>query len=184
MAKKKQNTELKIDFGCGPNKLEGHIGVDKIKFKGVDVVLDAGKDKFPWDDNSVDEAYSAHFLEHLNSTERCHFFNELFRILKKGAKFQMICPYWGSTRAYGDPTHQWPPISEMFFSYLNKDWRLMQAPHTDKSNWSLGYDCDFDFTWGYGLHPMIAQRNQEFQQFAVNFYKEAAQDIHATLIKR
>lgn len=183
MSKKKKNAELKLDFGCGTRKQDGFIGVDKIAFKGVDVVLDVGKEPFPWDDNSVDEAYASHFVEHLTSSERIHFFNELYRVLKKDAKATIICPYWGSSRAYGDPTHRWPPVGEYTFSYLNKEWRSKEAPHTDIKNWDDGYSCNFDATWGYGMHMMLASRNQEFQQFAINFYKEAAQDIHATLIK-
>lgn len=184
MAKKKKTDELKLDFGCGPNKLEGFTGVDRIKFKGVDIVWDATVPNYPFEDKSVTEINASHFIEHLTAQQRVLFFNECDRILKPEGKITIICPYWGSTRAYGDPTHQWPPISEMFFTYLNRKWRLEQAPHTDKSFDPLGYDCNFETTWGYGLHPMVSTRNQEFQQFAVNFYKEAAQDIHATLIKR
>src|SRR5262245_36420082 len=78
---------LKLDFGCGPNKKEGFIGVDTIKFDKVDLVLDIGKAKWPWKDNSVDEAHASHFLEHLTAEERIHFVNELYRVLKVNAKF-------------------------------------------------------------------------------------------------
>ena len=81
-------------------------------------------------------------------------------------------------RAYGDLTHQWPPVSEFWFYYLNAEWRKVNAPHND------GYTCDFDATWGYSLHPSLNVRNVEYQQFALNAHKEAAQDIVATLTKR
>jgi hypothetical protein len=87
-------------------------------------------------------------------------------------------PHWASCRAYGDLTHQWPPVSEFWFYYLGKDWRAANAPHND------GYTCDFDATWGYTLHQEIAARNQEYQIHAMNFFKEAAQDIVATLTKK
>ena len=72
----------------------------------------------------------------------------------------------------------------MWFYYLSREWRAKNAPHTDKEHWPLGFDCDFEATWGYGLHASLLTRNVEFQQFALNFYREAAQDIHATLTKR
>ena len=182
----------KLDLGCGPNKKEGFIGLDRIAFPGVDHVLHLGVDPFPFEDGSVDEVYASHFVEHLNAIERCQLFNEAYRIMKPGAKFEVIVPHWGSSRAYGDPTHQWPPIGEMWFYYLKREWRLgdkdknltANAPHTDKSNWPLGYDCDFDATWGYSQHPAFVTRNAEFQQFAMSFYREGVQDIHATLTRR
>src|SRR4029450_1928126 len=97
-------------------------------------------------DGSVEEAHASHFVEHLNATQRIHFVNELYRVLIPGAKCQIIVPSWSSCRAYGDLTHQWPPISEFWFYYLSKDWRAQNAPHNDF------YQCDFDVTWGYGLH--------------------------------
>lgn len=123
-------------------------------------------------------------MEHLTATERVHFVNELYRVLTLNATCAIIVPHWASNRAYGDPTHQWPPVSEMWFYYLKRDWRAGNAPHTDKARWAEGFDCDFECTWGYGMHQTLTQRNVDFQQFALTFYKEAAQDTHATLTKR
>lgn len=175
---------MRIDIGCGPNKAEGFIGLDQHPFDGVDHVLILGRERLPFDDDTVDEARMSHFLEHLAARERCQLLNELHRVMKTGAQCAVICPHWASSRAYGDPTHQWPPIGEMFWYYLKREWRDQNAPHTDAKHWPDGYACDFEATWGYGMHPMLTTRNAEFQQFAMNFYKEAAQDLHATLTKR
>jgi hypothetical protein len=173
---------LKLDIGCGKNKREGFTGVDQFKMDGVDIVMDVRK-KWPWKDGSVEEVHCSHFVEHLTGVERVHFCNELYRVMKKDAKASIITPHWCSNRAYGDFTHQWPPVSEMWFYYLSKDWRESQAPHTD-SRWNKdGYSCNFACTWGYSLHPSIANRNQEYQQDALTFKKEAAQDIIATMVK-
>ena len=177
MAKKKEAPPLKLDLGCGPNKREGFTGVDRRQFEGkVDVVRDLSKGKWPWKDSSVDEAHCSHMLEHLTWPERVHFLNELHRVLKKGAKCQVIIPHWASSRYYGDPTHQ-SPISEFAFFYLNAEWRKANAPHT-------GYRCDFDATWGYNLHPALAVWVPERQQEAVQWFKESCQDILATLTKK
>ena len=174
--KKKKEESLKLDFGCGKNPREGFQGVD-IKNFGQPFVVDLTK-KWPWKDSSVDEAHASHFIEHLDAGERIHFVNELFRVLKVGGKIQVIAPHWASCRAYGDLTHKWPPVSEFWFYYLSKDWRAVNAPHND------GYKCDFDVTWGYSLHPLLSARNAEFQQNAIQFSKEAAQDVIATFVKR
>ncbi len=174
---------MKLDFGCGKNKREGFEGVDSIKFDGVDHVVDL-TGKWPWEDNSVEEAHTSHFIEHLKAEERIHFANELYRVLKPGAKCQIVVPHWASCRAYGDMTHQWPPVSEFWFYYLSKDWRKANAPHDDVEFNRKGYSCNFESTWGYSMNPVLMSRNQEYQTYALQNHKEAAQDIIATLTKK
>lgn len=175
---KEEETPLKIDLGCGKNKQAGYLGVDRIKFDGVDVVLDIAKEKWPWKDNSVDQVHCSHFVEHLDVVERVHFVNELHRVLKSKASAQIIVPHWASCRAYGDLTHKWPPVSEMWFYYLSKVWREQNAPHNDM------YVCDFEVTWGYGMKPELMSRNEEYKAYAMNNYKEAVTDIIATFAKK
>ena len=173
----------RLDLGCGGRKKEGFIGVDQYPMEGVDVVLNIGVDPWPWEDGTVEEIHASHFLEHLTAMQRVHFMNEAYRVMKDGAKATIITPHWASNRAYGDFTHQWPPVAEMFFYYLKRAWRETQAPHTDKKWNPQGYDCDFDATWGYSFGPELAARHQDHVQFALQNYKEAAQDLHASLIK-
>lgn len=183
--KKKDVKLLKLDFGCGPNIRDGFEGVDQHSFDGkVTHVLDIKKTPWPWADNSVEEAHASHFLEHLTSLERCAFANELHRVLMPKGKATIIVPHWASCRAYGDPTHQWPPVSEMWFYYILQSWRDQNAPHTDAKLLKGGFTCDFDATWGYSMRQDILSKNAEMQQFALTNYKEAAQDLIATLIKR
>lgn len=176
---------MKLDIGCGPNPKEGFEGVDQYAFDGkVKHVLDVRKTPWPWKDGEVDEIHSSHFLEHLTAPERCAFLNECHRVLKLGGTMTMVTPHWASNRAYGDPTHQWPPVSEMFFYYLSREWRMANAPHSDKSVWEHGYSCDFEATWGYAMRQDLTMRNQEYQQYAFANFKEAILDTVATLKKR
>lgn len=196
MAKKKaaKTTEkklLKLNLGSGPTKMEGFLSVDAIKFPEVDIVADLTK-KWPWANESVEEVHCSHTVEHLTAMQRVHFVNELYRVLIPDGKATIITPHWSSCRAYGDPTHQWPPISEFWFYYLSKEWRLGNkeknlpgnAPHTDAIYIKNGFACNFEATWGYSLHPAVQIRNQESQQFMVQFYKDAAMDVMATLTKK
>jgi predicted SAM-dependent methyltransferase len=128
-------------------------------------------------DNSVDELGVINTIEYLKPEERILFINELHRILKSGGKAMIVTPYWASSKAYGDLNFQWPPVVESWYFSLNREWR-------EKNNPDERYTCDFDHTWGYGMHQLIQSRNQEYQQHAIIFWKEAAQDLMATLIKR
>lgn len=179
---------LRLDLGCGPNPRDGFEGVDCLPFGDkVKHVVDLRVTPWPWEDNSVAEAQASHFIEHLTNFdgrwERVRFFNELWRVLVPGGKCTLIFPHWCSNRYYGDPTHK-EPFSEMGFYYISREWRLAQAPHTDSTHNPDGYTCDFEATWGYSIHPAILVRNQEYQQHALGFWKEAAQDLIATLTKR
>lgn len=177
---------MKLDIGCGINKQAGFIGVDALKLEGVDVVYDVRQTPWPWDENTVEEVHSSHFLEHLTSDERVKFFNELYRVMKVGAQARIITPGWSHSCAYGDPTHQWPPVSEWAVFYLNRSWRLVNAPHTDRETrgdgW--GYTCDFDFVTAGSIDPWLSVRNQETVMFAMQRYVNSTRDLIMTLTKR
>lgn len=178
---------LKLDLGCGPNKCgPDWTGVDAIQFGDkVDVVCNlSARDlngKFlpwPWETESVDEIHASHFIEHLDAEERVHFVNEAHRVLKMKGQMHLVAPHWCSTRAYGDLTHKWPPVCEMWFWYLDKNWRAGNAPHNST------YTCDFEFTQGYTMRQDLTVRHQDHQQWMLQNAKEAAQDTVAHLTKR
>lgn len=192
--KPKEDKPILIDIGCGKNKKEGFTGVDIIPFEGVDIVMNAGKDKWPFKDNSVDEIHASHFVEHLEPNERIHFVNELYRVLKKPeydnagqivkGKATIIVPHWASQRAYGDLTHKFPAVSEFWFYYLDRDWRKVNAPHNDFNECGFGYKCNLHVTWGYNISPALNGRNQEYVNNALQFYKEAASDTIAIMSRK
>lgn len=168
---------IKLDIGCGKNKREGFSGIDAMKFDGVDHVLDVRKTPWPWGDETVDEVFSSHFVEHLTGAERIPFFNELYRVMKVGATAQIVTPDWSNSCAYGDPTHQWPPMSGWYPFYLHKPWRDVNAPH-------VGYTCDFDFQNGIGWDQSVMTRNEEWRGFAAAHYINSARDLYVNLTKR
>lgn len=167
---------LKLDLGCGKNKQPGFVGVDVEVFEGVDQVFDLRKTPWPWKADSVDEVYSSHFVEHLTGAERVPFFNELYRVLKVGGKATIVTPDWSHASAYGDPTHQWPPMSGWYPLYLNKGWRDVNAPH-------VGYDCDFDWTIAASWDGWLNVRPQDTKEFAMQRYTNSTQQLIVTLLK-
>ena len=175
--------EIKLDLGCGTRKKEGFLGVDRRKFDGVDVVQDLLK-PWAWKDGSVAEINMSHAMEHFTGLQRVKIVNEMYRVMRVGAKATIITPHWCSNRAYGDFTHMWPPVSEMWFYYLSKAWRAENAPDNDIKWNPDGYSCDFECSWGYAIHPNFVPKNQEAQQFAMQFYKEAVQDMTCTWVKK
>lgn len=168
---------LKLDLGCGKKPKEGFEGVDARDF-GQPHKVDLTK-PWPWADNSVSEATCSHFLEHLTAMERAHFVNELYRVLIPGGKCDIATPHWLNDRAYGDPTHQWPPVTSFWFYYLDKGWRETQAPHTCDI-----FKCDFAISGGFTFMPDLAARNDEYRNFAMKHFANTAMDMVATFIAK
>lgn len=89
---------LKLDVGCGQNKKKGFTGIDIISVEGVDFVLDITKDKLQLQDNTVDEIFSNHFFEHIDSPKEA--LEELIRVSVEGATFEIWTPYLKSDEAF------------------------------------------------------------------------------------
>lgn len=173
----KDKKVIKLDLGCGKNRQKDFLGVDKIKLDTVDIVHDLEIFPWPFEDNSIDEIYCSHYIEHTNNLIK--FVDEMFRVIKKDSKATLIAPYYASMRAWQDPTHK-RAICEASFLYFNKKWREdNKLNHGD-------YDIksDFDFSYGYMLTPDWATRNQEARDFAIRHYCNVVSDIQIILTKK
>jgi hypothetical protein len=170
---------MKLDLGCGTRKQEGFIGVDSITFPGVDVVSDALDYLKTLEDKSVEYINMSHFLEHFTGPQRVELMNECYRVLKDFGIVLVTCPSWSHERAYGDPTHQWPPVTSWTFFYMNKAWRDVNAPH-------CGYTCNFDWsvvgTWDQN-DPYINFKNNETKSILMTHEINITTDVIATLTK-
>lgn len=90
--------DMRIDLGCGNAKQDGYVGLDYVEGPQVDHVLDLTRDRYPFDDRSVDAVFSAHFLEHID--EPNHVFSEIGRICRDGARIEFWTPYAFTNEAF------------------------------------------------------------------------------------
>jgi hypothetical protein len=153
---------LKLNWSYGKEEKEGFTKVEHL----------GGVEK-----DSVDEMYSRNMVVTMPKSSRHEFFNRIYDVLKTNAICTLLIPSWNSAGGYGHP-HFKEPLYEGFLYFLNKEWRVANAPEVAELT------CDFDATWGYGMHPNIVTRNQEYQQFALSNYCNAATEIIITLKKR
>lgn len=178
--KKRLVPSLRLDLGCGQNRQEGFLGVDRWKGPGVDIVTDLFQAPWPWPDNSVEETFSSHLVEHIPHYRPEYggvdgwwvFFNELYRVCKPAAKTVFLHPYAKSDRAFWDPTHT-RYIHETTWYYLSRQWReLQRLDHYDAT-------CDFEVVviQGNGVADSVATRNHEAQQFARDHYWNTIPDL-------
>lgn len=172
---KKQNKPIKINIACGQIRQDGFIGIDKVKTDAADIVHDLDQIPWPIDDSSVDEILCSHYIEH--TKDLIKFVDEMYRIMKQGAKATVVAPYYANMRAIQDPTHV-RSICEATFLYFNKGWRnVNKLDH-------YGILSDFDFTYGYQVSPEWTTRSEEARLFAMRHYWNVINDIHVILTKR
>ncbi len=99
--------QLKIDIGCGKNKKEGYVGVDIDPESKADIIASALN--LPFENDSVDEVFSRHLIEHFSPDEAEKFFNEIYRVLKIGGKadLKIDCDWSKGRLLKKDPTHKY-----------------------------------------------------------------------------
>lgn len=96
---------MKVEIGCGNNKrLKEAICVDILDLPDVDIVFDVNLGLPFFENDSVDEIYSHHVLEHLKDLSS--FMNEVYRVLKPGGIFKGEVPHFSNPYFYSDPTHK------------------------------------------------------------------------------
>ena len=145
----------RLNLGCGYNKLPGYVNVDLDVNCKPDVVTDL-EQILPFDDNSIDEIYMYHVLEHLGQDTKTYFriWKELYRICKDQALLRITVPHWQHENFHHDPTHvrKITPIGIDMFSQK----RNMHTIKTGGSETTLGLQLGIDVSVvqvGYDLSP-------------------------------
>ena len=109
---------MRLNLGSGGKPLEGYVNVDLQPMENPDVLCDIGKDRWPFDDNSVEEVVAEHILEHLTTPELFYCMQEMYRVCKTDAVVKVRLPHPRADIFLGDPTHQRPimPGTLLMFS--------------------------------------------------------------------
>lgn len=171
---------LKLDLGCGQNKREGFHGVDIAQTDGVDTVCDLFQDRWPFDDDTVDEAFSSHVVEHAYPVGGprdglIHFMNELHRVCRHDATVEIVHPYGLSKRAFQDPTHC-RYLNEHTWPYFSLEARRqMKVDH-------YPITADFELTGlANGWFPGYELRNDAVRTEHAQHYWDVVTDLAVTL---
>jgi len=81
---------MKLNIGCGDKTKEDYINID-LHNPAADVFVNA-KDYLPYEDNTVDEIYSSHLIEHFTPLEFKMVLTDWSRVLKRGGVLKLECP--------------------------------------------------------------------------------------------
>jgi len=96
---------VRLDVGCGFNKQDGFIGMDRRPETNAEIIHDVSDLPWPLEDNSCRFVLLSHVLEHLDPKYNIDLFNEIWRVLEPRGKVMVAVPWPGSKSGYQDPTH-------------------------------------------------------------------------------
>ena len=133
---------MKLNLGSGIKKFPEFINVDSDPGCNPDYVIRLGEDKFPFEDNTVDEVFAHHVFEHIGDGF-FNFLKELYRVCEHEAIIDIHVPHPRHDFFLGDLTHV-RPITIENMRPLSKSWCNTQSYIT--SSWSgLAHQLDVDF---------------------------------------
>jgi predicted SAM-dependent methyltransferase len=170
----------KLDLACGQHKQEGFFGVDIANVEGVDLVYNLTTYPWPFADNTVEEVFCSHYVEHTYPVGTAQdgliaFMNEVWRICTPDAMVKIIHPYLKSIRAFQDPTHT-RFIPEATWHYFSQDWLISQGLD------HYPITANFEVTnIASGVAAPWNLRSQEAQQFAADHYWNVVTDLIVSL---
>lgn len=107
--------EVRLNIGAGRTYIPGFINID-ISGK-ADVILDIGKDKLPFENDSVDLIFSYHTLEHI--PDYLFALSEIYRVLKHGGRFLVGLPYVTLTEYHLVNPYHLHNFNEYSFDFFN-----------------------------------------------------------------
>lgn len=163
---------IRLDIACGQQKKEGFVGID-IDSPLADVKHDL--DRFPWpfEDNSVYEAYCSHYIEHVTDMKR--FMEEVHRVLMPLGLVHFIGPFWTSERAWQDYTHK-RALTPRTMMYFDQEW--LHAAKIDH----YAVKADFkSINTLYIFDPEWEPRSEEAKLWALKHYVNVVMDIQYIL---
>lgn len=86
---------LRLNLGCGEEYLEGFINIDVASNVKCDVTCDIRTQPLPYSENSVDEVWVLHALEHCERKYWDHIFYNIRRVLRINGKLVLAYPEFG-----------------------------------------------------------------------------------------
>ena len=96
-----KNSQLNLNIGAGKYVINNFKSLDfyskhyypnKEKFQEERVEYNLRNDKIPFQDNSVDNIYASHIMEHIEEKYVIEFIKETYRVLKPSGVLRIACP--------------------------------------------------------------------------------------------
>jgi hypothetical protein len=128
-----------------------------------DIVCDLSRERWPFDDNSMEKGICSHVMEHLGpEPERLfHFLKELYRVSAPGAITRCVVPHPRHDIFINDPTHVRPIMPTTMMMFSKEQLRICAEQGTIYTPFAdyLGVDF-FVGPFYYVIDPNLPERMQ------------------------
>jgi hypothetical protein len=113
---------MKINLGCGSNKEDGYINIDRHEMFTPDIIHDLEVIPYPFENNSIEEIRAFNIIEHLGQTVDAYLniWKEFYRICQNNAIIKIIAPHPRHDNFINDPTHI-RPITPQSLNLFSKE---------------------------------------------------------------
>jgi SAM-dependent methyltransferase len=94
---------LRLNLGSGQRRLPGFFNLDCVPLCQPDILADLNAPLTELPDNSVEEVYARHTLEHVDRF--LDLLGEIHRVTRPGGRIEIVVPHFSNPYGYSDPTH-------------------------------------------------------------------------------
>jgi hypothetical protein len=120
--------KLRLNLGSGLRHMPGFYNVDRLRLPGVDILADLEEPLADIPDDSVEQVYCRHTLEHV--TRLLELLGELHRVTEPEGRLELIVPHFSNPYGYSDPTHvRFFGLYSFFYLAEEKDQPRRKVPN-------------------------------------------------------
>ena len=163
----------RLNLGCNLDLREGWVNVDIVDYGGNEVV-DLNRCPWPYEEDSFDEIYASHVLEHLETFRPT--ITELWRISRPGALIDVRVPFFLSTKYYSEPDHRIPFGIRSFDDYEDFSGRTLRF----YERWKLVRRTNY----GSPARFVVESKRFHFSNFAVLSWLDTLINLEPVFFER
>lgn len=120
-----QREVIRLNLGCGSQKLSGWVNVDQHEEHGPELWTNIDTRKLPYEDASVEEIQAISVLQYIKNLIR--LMNDCHRVLKPSGYMKIVVPLFPSTGAFDDP------LVQRCFTQRTFEWFIGSSPFWGES---------------------------------------------------
>jgi hypothetical protein len=132
---------LKLNMGCGHNRIPGFVNVDASPVCNPDQVVDLEVTPWPWADNAAELILFNHSLEHMGGDPKVFLalMTEMYRVAAPDCELAINVPHPRHDDFINDPTHVrpiTPALMALFDREQNDAWQAAGHANTPLSHYT------------------------------------------------
>lgn len=139
---------MKLHIGCGKKYLPGYSHMDIMPSEHIDYIGNAN-DLSGFEDNSIDEIYACHVLEHFNRNEIGGVLKEWYRVIRSGGAVRIAVPDFEAIVAEYTQTKNLNAVLGLLYGGQNYEYNFHYQAYDFERLKSLLEDAGFSSVQKY-----------------------------------